>query len=765
MTRTFQPSFGAGELSPALWGRIDLAKYQVGLKRAKNVFIRPHGGIANRPGFQFVGEVKDSTYVPRLIEFQFNTIQTYILEFGNEYMRVIKNGGQVLEAGKTITAITKASPGVVTSAAHGFSNGDEVYISGVGGMTTLNGRNFRIASKTTDTFQLTDLYDEAIDTSALSAYTSGGTVAKIYELVTPYAAADVADLKFTQSADVMWLVHPSYEPRRLSRTGDASWTLTTETYGTSVSTPATPTVTRVNSDKTSTTLRYKITALNDDTGEESLASTAGSASGPLPSEWGTNDYMAITWSATSGASRYRIYKEDNDGSGTYGFIGYAVNTSFHDINITPDVSDSPPTTKTPFSGADNYPSCVTFYQQRLCYGATNNAPSTVWTSQTAAFKNFNISRPARATDSIQFTATSRKVNKIQSMVPMDGLLLMTSGAEFIVDAGANADAISPSSLRIRPQGYRGSASLEPIIIGDTVLFLQEKGCVIRDFGYQFATDGYTGNDLTVLAYHLFDGYQITAWAYAQSPRSIVWTVRDDGVLLSLTYMKEHDVFAWTQHDTQGSVEDVACISQDGADVPYFIVTRSINGQTKRYIERLASRSFEDVTDCNFLDCSLSYSGEAASTISGLYHLEGQAVVALADGNVVKNLTVANGEITLPNAAEKVVVGLSYTSEVRTMSIDFQTQGGTAQGRMKRVGKAVLRLEKTRGIWLGPTEAKLVEWKQRQSEPYDAPIGLFTGDMEQTFDADWNRDGDMWIKQFDPLPMTILAISPEIAGGN
>jgi hypothetical protein len=173
--RAIQPSFSAGEISPALYARVDLAKYDAGLKRAKNVFIRPHGGVSNRAGLKFCCEVKNSANGARLIPFSFNTTQTYVLEFGNQYMRVITNGGQVLETGKTPTAITKANPGVMTIASHGYSNGDEVYISGVGGMTELNGRNFIVAGVTTNTFTLKDLYGTAIDTTSFTTFTSGGS--------------------------------------------------------------------------------------------------------------------------------------------------------------------------------------------------------------------------------------------------------------------------------------------------------------------------------------------------------------------------------------------------------------------------------------------------------------------------------------------------------------------------------------------------------------------------------------------------------------
>ena len=223
-------SFTAGEISPRLEGRVNLEKYREGLADLTNMVVHPHGGVARRPGTEFLGEVKSSANYTRLIPFQFKTSDTYILEFGNEYMRVYRNGLQVLtDAPKTITAITKANPGVITSNSHGFANGDEIYIIGVGGMTQLNGRNFRVANVTTNTFTLTDLFGNAIDTTNFTTFTSGGTADKIYEITTPYTTANLPALNFAQSADVMYLVHPTYDIRTLSRTDHNAWTLATAT--------------------------------------------------------------------------------------------------------------------------------------------------------------------------------------------------------------------------------------------------------------------------------------------------------------------------------------------------------------------------------------------------------------------------------------------------------------------------------------------------------------------------------------------------------
>jgi hypothetical protein len=223
-------AFTAGEISPRLEGRITLEKYREGLSELTNMVVMPHGGVTRRPGTEFLGEVKNSAAKARLIPFQFKTTDTYILEFGPETMRVYRNGLQVLTgSAKTITAVTKANPGVITSNSHGFSDGDEIYIENVGGMTELNGRNYIVANATTNTFTLKDLFGVNINTTSFTTYTSGGTADKIYQISTPYVEADLFQLRYAQSADTMYIVHPSYDIRILGRTGSAAWTLTTAT--------------------------------------------------------------------------------------------------------------------------------------------------------------------------------------------------------------------------------------------------------------------------------------------------------------------------------------------------------------------------------------------------------------------------------------------------------------------------------------------------------------------------------------------------------
>jgi hypothetical protein len=760
--RAYQPSFTAGVLSPALHARVDLAKYATGLKVGKNLFIHPHGGISNRPGTEFIREVKTSANKTRLIPFQFSDDQSYVLEFGDQYMRVYRNGGLVLKA-FAITGISKSNPAVVTCPDHQFSTSDQITITGVVGMTEVNGNTYTVGGTFVNSFGLS-----GVNSTAFGTYVSGGVAsAGIFEIATPYTSDQLEDLVFAQEADVMYFAHPSHPPQKLSRLADNIWTMAAVTFAPSIAAPGGVAVTKPGDTSgetgyTATVYRYVVSSVSEETGEESLVSSSVNVTNDLTIAGGRN---RITWNARAGAERYIVYKQDG---GSYGYIGSTEGTAFNDDNFAADLANGPQRQRNNFNAAGKYPRCVTFIEQRLAFASSNLDPQAVWLSQSGNYENFNYSRPAKASDAVRFRIRARQVQQIRSMIAVRGLMLLTSSAEWIVSGGSQADAITPSAINIQNQGFRGASKVQPVVVGNVVLFPQARGGVVRDFSYDFSQDGFVGKDLTILARHLFEGKAIKSWAFAQAQNSVVWVVMHDGSLVSLTYMKEHDVWGWTHHESAaGAVfEDVVVVSEGFDDVPYFIVKRTIDGVDRRYIERLHTRAMADVTDAFFVDCGLTYEGAANDDISGLDHLEGQAVAVLADGNVVKGLTVTDGAIHLPNEASKVHIGLPMEAAMRTLDLDLGTVPGlgTVQGRKKSVARVTLRVEKTRGIFVGPSENKLIEYKQRSTEAWNEAIQLYTGDISLVPEWDWNTHGSMWVKQFDPLPMTILAIMPDVVIG-
>ena len=509
-------SFTAGEISPRLEGRINLERYREGLADLTNMVVHPHGGVTRRPGTEFLGEVKNSANYTRLIPFQFKTSDTYILEFGDQYMRVYRNGLQVLTGSpKTITAITQASPGVLTSNSHGFSNGDEIYIDSVGGMVELNNRNFKVANVSANTFELEDLFGNAIDTTNFTAFTSGGDADKIYQISTPYTPANLPTVNYAQSADVMYLVHPSYEIRTLSRTNHNAWTLATATI-------------------------------------------TGS---PTPS----------------------------------------------------------------LSSSDNYPSVVTFFEQRLVFAASNNNPQTIWFSKSASYLDFTTG--TNADDALIYTIAASQVNAIRFLSATRILMIGTSGGEYVLTT-TNDGPITPTSTQIRKYSNYGTANVQPVQVADVTLFLQRGNRKVREFRYvgEVDTAGYQAPDMTILAEHITEG-GITQFAYQQEPDSVIWAVRGDGTLLGMTYRRDEQVVAWHKHIIGGEYDGGQAVVESIATLPnettedelYMVVKRTIDGDTKRYVEKLNVFEFGDqTTDAYFVDSGLEYSGSAVTSLSGLW---------------------------------------------------------------------------------------------------------------------------------------------------
>tara|TARA_X000001382_G_scaffold83850_1_gene59337 strand:- start:9275 stop:11305 length:2031 start_codon:yes stop_codon:yes gene_type:complete len=662
-------SFQAGEISPKLEGRVSLEKYSQGLSELTNMVSQPHGGVTRRPGTQFLGEVKTSANKTRLIPFQFKTSDTYILEFGDEYFRVYRNGEAVIEAAKTISAATKASPGVITATSHGYSNGDEIYIDSVAGMTELNGRNYRVANVTTNTFTLTDLYDVAINTTNFTTYTSGGSAYRILEIVSPYDKDDLFDLRFVQSADTMYFVHPSYAARTLTRSSHTSWTFAT-------------------------------------------ISIAGSPSPGLAS-------------------------------------------------------------------SNNYPATVTFFEQRLVFGGSNNNPQTLWFSKNGDYDNFTVG--TNDDDALIYTIASTQVNSIRYLSSTRVLAVGTSGGEYVVTT-TNDGPVTPTTTLIRKYSNYGSANVEPIQVADVTLFLQRGLRKIREFRFvgDVNTSGYQAPDLTILAEHITEN-GLTQFAFQQEPDSIVWAIRKDGVLLGMTYRREENVVAWHKHKlggtytgthesfssatyTHGMVESIATLPTDsGEDELYMIVKRTINSQTKRYVERLKTFDFgTETTSVFFVDSGLSYSGSAVTSFSALYHLEGQTLDVLANGASHPDKTVSAGALAMDVSTTSAAIGLEFTSAMQTLRIESGSQDGVSQGKPKRIHGVTLRLHRTVGIEIGSSSSNVDRIPFRDSSmSMDTAVPLFTGDKDVEFSGGF-EDGDrLYVQQTQPLPMTILALYPRM----
>ena len=658
-------SFVSGEFSPKMDGRTDFEKYSSGAKTLENFLVHPQGAATRRVGTQFIAEVKSSAAKTRLIPFEFSTTQTYVLEFGNNYIRFFKDKGQIL---------------------------------------------------------------------------SGGSA---YEISSPYLTAELFDIKFAQSADVMYITHPNHEVMKLSRTGHTAWTLA-EVEFTDGPYLATNT--------TTTTLTPASASVG--TGVNITASAVTGINGGAGFQ--TTDVGRII-SFNSGKAKITARTSTT-------VVVCTITTAFASTAATAAFNLGA------FSDTTGHPSCVSFFEQRLVFAGTTDEPQTIFFSAAGDYENMTTG--TNAADAMVYTIAANQVNAIRYMKAVRTLVVGTTGGEYTVSADGTDASITPTNITIKRQSSYGSANVDAIPAGNAILFLQKAKRKIRELQYNFDSDGYQAPDLTILNETVTDT-GINEMSYQQEPGSNIWCVRDDGVLACLTYQRSENVIAWSRHIFGGAFgsgravcESIASISGTlTEDEVWVIVKRTINGATKRYVECFSDFDFDetDANDFKFLDSHLSYSGSATTTLSGLAHLEGQTVSILADGSAHANKTVSSGAITLDRSATKACVGLSYDSILQTMRIEGGAAEGTSQGKTKRISKVVLRLFETVGVKVGPslTNLETIPFRTTSSLLSNPVDTLLSGDKEIEFNDDYNSDGFIFIKQDQPLPCSILAIYPTL----
>ena len=736
--RSLLRSFAGGEITPELYGRVDLTKFQTGLARCRNTRVLPHGPAQRRTGFRFINQTKGG--VCRLLPFTFSADQSVVLELGATYVRFHINGTTLLEANKAITSISGSTVNVST---HGYSAGQWVYIGS---------RFFIVATAATNSFTVTDLRGNSVTPV-------GTTVARVYEVATPYAAGDLFALRYAQSADVLTITHPSYPAKELRRLGATNWTLTDVTFAPPAAPASAPTATPTQpSTGTTSTQTYAFTYVAAD-GSESLASATTTATNALNL---AGNFNTITWSSVSGAVRYNVYKLRG---GILAYIGTTTGTSIVDDNITPDTTKAPPeSVYTLNTGAGDYPAAVTYYEQRRWFAGTTNEPQKIWATRSGTEANLTSSLPTQDDDAMEFRIASRQQNAIRHLVPLSDMLALTVGGEFRVFSD-NSPAITPTALTVRPQGYSGASAVQPLVTSGSVLYVQSQGARLREMSYNWQQNAFASIDISIMAPHLFNGWQLVDLAYVRAPVPEVWAVRSDGTLLCMTYVPEQQVYGWSTHDTPGRFESVAVVSEGDEDVLYAVVKRTIGATDYRYVERLQSRTFVDQADAFFVDSGLTYDATPVSSLSGLWHLEGRTVQILADGAVHPTRVVTNGAVALDFAASTVHVGLPFVSDIQTLPLAMEGAPAGGQGMTKNVNTVRMRVTQTSAVKAGPSTNRLTEYPARDvTDDYDDPPALRTGELRFSIGPSWGPDASVCVRQDLPLPLTVLSMVLEVATG-
>ena len=689
MPKFDQLALSKGEVSPELAGRVDQTLYYTALKKARNVVVNQLGGASYRFGLRGIAGTKDHSTRCRLVEFVFGSTDTHLLEFGVGYIRVYREDALVTEAAQNITGVTQADPGVVTVVGHGLTTGDEVFVSGVGGMTEINNRHFTAEVLTANTFELRSQVDSSdnIDTTAYGTYTSGGTIAKIYEIETPFTLDELRLLKFSQSFDVLFMTVSTHQRYKLVRSGLANWALEAVTSQPDQNPPEDVQVT-VNGATGPTTYKYAVTAVSDASNEESLTAlsagtsytitnitqadpavvtfsatptgletgneieisgvlgmtevndrrfrvlektattfelqgidstdfTAYSSAGTAKPAFdfvtngnatlSTTDNNTVSWAGVAGALRYVVYRERN---GIFGLIGETQNTSFTDEGAeVPNVAEDAPFFRDPFATEGNWPTALGEHQQRTLYGGTDNAPAAFDASQVGAFDNFNRSLNIKQSDAFTATIDGRSNAQIRHFVSLTNLIVLTNASIKMVATGDNPFAFD--TLSINGQEKFGASHLRPLVVGQRVLFEQENGERIHAGRFEFTADGVVLQDISLLSKHFLKDDRILEWAYNPFPDPIVYAVTEKGKVLTLTYNPEEQaqVTGWTQWDTQGSFESAASIrpvANERAQATYFVIKRTIDGKTVRYVEKYEPQIITDVRDAFHVDLGATF---------------------------------------------------------------------------------------------------------------------------------------------------------------
>lgn len=892
-----QSNFGGGQISPLLVARADLQKHQTGMKTARNVIPLPQGAFMKRPGSKWIWYTKVAADAARVFPFEFSTTAAYVVLAGDLTFRFVKDYDLVTDTAQAITSISKANPAVVTYVgADTFANGDRVRIVG-GEMVELHNREFTVANLNAgaNTFELS-----GVNSTSYTTYVAGGTVEEIYEIASPYTDDQLANVSIVQSADTLFMFHPSVAPYKLTRTADNAWTMTAMTFtdgpfapinndpsirvridGTSYRAGKSVTI-YANSDIFASTdvgsLFYmeeiyldqilvtpwaSLTAFTSTIGTQyssnghvySLIAVAGAAGtgsvAPSHTEgdaWDGNQgatdrnkfrylhsrYCVLQISAYTSAKQVTAtvitYAPDGldqpaqniTGAVSSGGLilitianhGYADGDRVHITGVTGTTEangywaityvsantftlDGSTFTNAyvangtatrfstwlwafgAFSATRGYPSCGTFYQDRLVLASTTEQPDSVWASVTSNYDSFADKSHGTVRDdsAVSFTLASQTVNRIRWLSSDDsGLLAGTAGAEWLIRPAANTRPFAPGNIDAKPQSRRGSKAVAPVLVGDATIFVQKSGKRVIEAFFDAGSDKVVTSDLTLIS-NTITKDAVVEMAYVQDPDGIAWMARGDGGLVGLTYNREQQIAGFHEHVLGGTstsggadavVESVCSIpSPDGTrNDLYMIVKRYIGAATVRHLEYM-DRSWDidegAIEDQYFVDGGATYDGSSTSTINGLYFLRSETLQCLVDGALHPDVTVsATGTVTLDYSGSVVQLGYAYDADGAMLPSDFGSQDGTASGKTKKISELKLWVYRSATFEAGPDEDNLDPIVMRSStDDTDTPTELKTDIYALSWPDGYSMQAPVLVRQSAPMAMAVMALIPSI----
>lgn len=757
-----QLAFTTGEVSPDVSSRFDLEQYKSALLEAENVVIRPYGAVAKRQGSQYVGQVKYSDKPTRLFEFTTNTNNSFMLEFGDKYIRVWNYG---IYTGIEVTTPFTSD---ILFDLNCNQSGDVMFIcSGKYPIQTLS--RYSDTDWRMSTYKLTEQpYDEINTDNGHTLTVNGDTITSTKDLFTQDMVGSVIQIAYYVEA-----VH-------------------TKSAGEVVEKKVKRYMQAQTIEKTYNNINYNVGAFSTDTELSWKFTTHGTWEGTVKLQISNNDGQ--TW------KDYRTYTSKNDYNVTdtgkieagarlkyvsdiksgsvncdlsimpftqYGIVEIKSVTDAKNakVNVLNGIKEGEPSYQWKLGSWNRgrgYPKLCTFYQDRFVVAATDSKPNFIWFSRTGDYPNFGVEKvEGTITDdsAITLPVINRKMCEIRHLVPANDLIILTSGNEWIVRGDKT---ITPTNCNLKTQTQRGALSCEPQFIGNRCVFVQERGGTVRDMGYSYESDNYTGQDLTLFVKTLVKGHVAVTSAYAQDPDSIIYYVRDDGQLNCLTYIPEQKVYGWSHFVTNGKYRYVESVAEGEQDTIYFVVDRVINNKSVKCIERSIPLYTEDNSDV-FLDCYVKVANSIKTDYINAPHLVGQMVDIVIDGQQMPSRVVPpTGVIKLDGKANVITVGLPYTTKIKIPSVEQQINDGTLQGRVATVSRVVLRMYKSFGGKVGRTF-------DRMDDITLPPNELFTGDKPvilPKMGINYSTDTSICIKHSDPFPFNLLSITRivEIGGG-
>lgn len=769
-----QLSFSGGELSPDLRARSDLAKHASGLALCRNFFISKRGQAVSRPGTNFCGTAKNGGPNPvRLVPFIFSDGQAFCLEFGDTsgagagYVRFYQNGGVVLNGGSPYEVAT------TYKAADLF----QLKFSQLGNVITITHQNYPPAELTRVTNTNWTLGAVGF---TVPGYNNGGTIlwsgsATVSAQPSPW----VSTTNYVIGSVVTWSGHAWVSTQGIPTTGQYN----------NNNTPSSGSPWWVQDDTLlGRAWSWIVTALYQVGGTGPIIEGQGYGFGPggvfpLDESHPANITLVDNSSPHGVIWGFKIYRGLSVTA--MGLVGITTAAgAWTDVGVDPDYTQNPPQSYNPFTGVAqtpinitgtrttppgssvDYPSCSCYFEQARVFARTPSRPGYLFKSQVGNYYNYDLPLFPSDASSMTFELASRQFLEVRSLLGFQAMLAFCNNGVWSI-GGPNGQPLTPSGLNTKEQTELGASWLTPLQIQDAALYARAKGTGIRELLFNFMEQKFAVIDLSLFSEHLFTGYTINDWTYAEDPWSVIWAVRSDGKMLSLTYVRDQEVAAWAWHDTQGNYESVCAVPNGTVDDVYVSVARTVSGVTTRFIERMANRVFTTATDAKTvvcLDCCAApYNGSPATIISGLSYLNGYQVYAFADGEMQGPFTVSGGQITLTTAASYVTVGLTYTPQMQRLPLAMQQ--AEVRNKEKTVAAVSFEIDASRGVRVGQDLQHLEDAMFRQVSDGFGYEALQTGLWKVRVASTYDFDGSACLEVDFPLPVTVTGITVDVEVGD